>query len=308
MSSETRIERFTKDEFEAALPRHKDTGDTMWTPNGCVSGEYEYFIKVRDGVFVKVRSSVRQDGVAADTGKDSIRAWLVGEDAQPLGAKLLSHTTRLPGWQDRMDKILKELWKRGMSLQNCPSCDKPMGYYKVKKDGENKGRLFTKCWDHNHFSWLDENFKPIAETGKKKQAPKPRLEMEALTEGEMVELIQDIPTKKARIEALRKAIAEDERAALHALMKIYSYQTTDEKDGQATRWQNDLGFSAFDAEILSSFAEQFNRKAWLSEKQMALVHKKMVRYAGQLKKILRQEFEADESYEEAERRWDGGIR
>ena len=65
------------------------------------------------------------------------------------------HTTRLPGWDKRMRAILRELWKRAHAAGDCPTCGKPKGIFKVKKEGPNKGKLFTKCWDHNHFEWVD---------------------------------------------------------------------------------------------------------------------------------------------------------
>lgn len=74
------IDYFTKEEFEKALPKHKDTGVGLWSPLGLDKGEWTYAVPVKrkDGapITIMIRSSVRADGVAASTGKDSIRMWL----------------------------------------------------------------------------------------------------------------------------------------------------------------------------------------------------------------------------------------
>ena len=57
------VEQFTREQFEAALPMHKSTGDPLWESLGLVSGEYTYAVAVLDGTQptnkrVVVRSSV----------------------------------------------------------------------------------------------------------------------------------------------------------------------------------------------------------------------------------------------------------
>ena len=70
--------------------------------------------------------------------------------------------------------------------------------------------------------------------------------------------------------------------ALKGLVKIYDRQTEDEKASGTTNNLNNIGFSGCDAEILSSFAVQFSKWNRLSDKQMALVLKKMPRYHKQI--------------------------
>lgn len=97
-------------------------------------------------------------------------------------------------------------------------------------------------------------------------------------------------------EALRELLEKNDAAVWRGLLAIFKEQTADEQATGATRWQNGFGFSAFDAEILTSFAQQvvkwqstapdqrkFNSP--LSPKQLNLARKKMLRYAGQLVKI-----------------------
>ena len=70
--------------------------------------------------------------------------------------------------------------------------------------------------------------------------------------------------------------------AIRALLRIYEDQTAEEQNAGHTRDHNGVGFSGVDGEILSSFASQVQKGRIMSVKQMALIHKKMPRYAGQL--------------------------
>lgn len=92
----------------------------------------------------------------------------------------------------------------------------------------------------------------------------------------------ELTTKKARIAFIREMVSTNRAWALRALVRVYANQTEDEKNVGATTQLNGIGFSGADAEILSSFAEQVSRGRSLSDKQMAIVFKKMPRYARQL--------------------------
>ncbi len=70
-----------------------------------------------------------------------------------------------------------------------------------------------------------------------------------------------------------------------ALVKLWERQTEDEKATRTTNEYNRMGFNGFDADILSSFAEQFQEKGWLSKKQLELARKKIMKYAKQLCEI-----------------------
>ena len=70
--------------------------------------------------------------------------------------------------------------------------------------------------------------------------------------------------------------------AQKALLRIYENQTTEEKASQSTIKYNGVGFTGQDATILSSFAEQFKKYGRLSDKQNAILLKKIGKYAGQL--------------------------
>jgi hypothetical protein len=129
------IDIFTREEFEQALPVHETTRERLWRPLGLTGsggGEYTYAVPViGNEVRILIRSSVRANERSADVGKDSIRCWLVDANSRPLGKKLVRWTTRLPGWQVRMTRILRQLYLLGLKLR-CP-CGR-IGVYGTKND------------------------------------------------------------------------------------------------------------------------------------------------------------------------------
>lgn len=84
------------------------------------------------------------------------------------------------------------------------------------------------------------------------------------------------------IEQLRQRLASDPRWALRALMRIYQNQTADEQSSERTIERNGVGFSGPDAEILTSFARQYQRRGSLSERQMAVLIRRIPCYARQI--------------------------
>lgn len=73
--------------------------------------------------------------------------------------------------------------------------------------------------------------------------------------------------------------------ALKGLLSIYDYQTETEQNYGATIEDNGVGFTGVDAEILSSFAQQYVKRNSLSPKQMQLLFKKMPKYWRQIMMI-----------------------
>jgi hypothetical protein len=95
----------------------------------------------------------------------------------------------------------------------------------------------------------------------------------------------DCTTKTARIAHIRKMLSVNPQWALRGLLRIYERQTADEQASQTTRIHNAVGFTGADATILSSLAEQVNNGRRLSEKQMAILFKRIPKYAKQLESI-----------------------
>jgi hypothetical protein len=99
-------------------------------------------------------------------------------------------------------------------------------------------------------------------------------------------------TKAAMVAQIRELIESRNDAVEKAVLCIYERQTESEKAILATTDHNGRGFGAFDAEILSSFAQQIVTNKWnrpkgsrLTERQMVIARKKMKHYAGQLADI-----------------------
>jgi ssDNA-binding Zn-finger/Zn-ribbon topoisomerase 1 len=127
------IDRFTKQEFEDALPTHETTQEPLWEYAGFESGENVYHVPIPGRpIIVVVRSSVGKDGRAADSGNDSIRLYLAhSKTGKPLAKKVDAWTQRTSGWQDRMIKKIRVLYQKGMSMVSCPQC----GGVLLKKSG-----------------------------------------------------------------------------------------------------------------------------------------------------------------------------
>lgn len=148
------IDRFTKEQFEKALPVHKVTGQPLWESRGLENGEFVYYLPIDPMAGILVRSSIDGSGYAAATGEDSIRAWLVKPDGSPLGSKVSKWTTRVAGWDERLKIVLRTLWGWRVKAGNCPKCMQPLPVFKVKKEGPNRGRVFANCKSHNVWEWL----------------------------------------------------------------------------------------------------------------------------------------------------------
>ena len=89
-------------------------------------------------------------------------------------------------------------------------------------------------------------------------------------------------TKKALKGYVREMIATDARWALRALVVIYSFQTESEKVAEQTSVHNTVGFTGCDAEFLTSLAKQYERRGFLSEKQMKILYRVMPKYWRQI--------------------------
>jgi len=89
-------------------------------------------------------------------------------------------------------------------------------------------------------------------------------------------------TKAEGIKMIRHNLRTSDRWLIRGLIAIYHHQTADEQCSQATSYQNNIGFCAFDAQILSSFTQQYELMGTLSARQIEMARPKMIKYAGQL--------------------------
>jgi predicted GTPase len=97
---------------------------------------------------------------------------------------------------------------------------------------------------------------------------------------------------------VKDLLTRNDKAVKRALVVIWERQTEDEKAAHTTHENNGIGFNGVDAPILTSFVEQMKRKgetqglnwkqgeAWLSPKQVQLARKKVMKYSGQLFRIM----------------------
>lgn len=85
---------------------------------------------------------------------------------------------------------------------------------------------------------------------------------------------------------LQSVIDVNDNAVVNVLLTIYDRQTQDEQITEATIEQNGVGFTGADAEILSSFSEQYLNKGYLSMKQMALAREKVKKYWSQIRDVM----------------------
>ena len=81
---------------------------------------------------------------------------------------------------------------------------------------------------------------------------------------------------------LKEKIQSSDQALIAALLRVYSWQTEDEKQSERTTETNSKGFNGIDAEILSSFAKQWETRGFLSPKQKEIARKKMPKYSRQI--------------------------
>ncbi len=96
-------------------------------------------------------------------------------------------------------------------------------------------------------------------------------------------------------------------ARIKALLWIYKFQTDEEKNSETTQSINGVGFTGIDGNILSSFAKQVIEKSFLSDKQLQILRKKIIKYENQMVKISnaiqKGEMQKDPLIEEAIKKW-----
>lgn len=78
------------------------------------------------------------------------------------------------------------------------------------------------------------------------------------------------------------SLLNQDEYVIGAIMKLYSFQTMDERAAHSTNYQNGMGFNSVDAGIMTSFAKQYQMKGWLSEKQISYARPKLLKYKRQL--------------------------
>lgn len=88
---------------------------------------------------------------------------------------------------------------------------------------------------------------------------------------------------------IRELILTNNVAMMRGLIAIYNRQTEDEKSAECTTHNNGRGFNGADAKILTSIVKFYFERHYISDKQKAIVRKKLMKYVGQLTKIANKE-------------------
>lgn len=88
-------------------------------------------------------------------------------------------------------------------------------------------------------------------------------------------------TKKTLQEFVKHKLATDRQWVIKAVQTVLKSQTSHEKALGETIEHNKVGFTAFDAEILTSIGDRAGN-GWLSNRQIALLHRVMPKYWAQI--------------------------
>lgn len=86
-------------------------------------------------------------------------------------------------------------------------------------------------------------------------------------------------------EEVKHLVQTNDKVLYGALTKLYDQQTADEQAIGDTVVHNNVGFNGADGRFLSSVAEFLKRNGFLTDKQKAIVRKKLVKYNKQLTRL-----------------------
>ena len=89
-------------------------------------------------------------------------------------------------------------------------------------------------------------------------------------------------SKKELVQGLRYQISHNTEKARRALLLVYSKQTASEQNSGQTLEYNCEGFTALDAEILTSIATFYTNYNFLTPRQDQIVRRLIPKYAGQI--------------------------
>ena len=95
-----------------------------------------------------------------------------------------------------------------------------------------------------------------------------------------------VSSKVWTVEKIKELIDKNDKMVAKSIIKIYELQTEDEKGLMSTKESNGVGFNSIDSFILTSFAEFYMERGYLSPKQIQIGRKKIKKYAGQLLGII----------------------
>lgn len=89
-------------------------------------------------------------------------------------------------------------------------------------------------------------------------------------------------TKVGAREFLLAKLSSDGRYAERALLLLYGYQTSTEKQVNESNCKNHVGFTQWDAQILSRLAKFFLRTGFLTAGQQRIIFNRIPKYWRQI--------------------------
>ena len=94
---------------------------------------------------------------------------------------------------------------------------------------------------------------------------------------------QAMITSKVQLTTILKTMLKTRiDKAIHGLMVLYEKQTQDEQANRRTCHNNGVGFTSHDSEFLTSLAQQYKAKGYLTPKQQEALMRIIPKYANQL--------------------------
>jgi hypothetical protein len=99
-------------------------------------------------------------------------------------------------------------------------------------------------------------------------------------------------TTKWTKDVIKENLRTNVQWMIRCLEVLYLRQTEEEKKDKMTKYNNGMGFSGVDAEILTSFhnqvqkRKQYHNSVLLSEKQISICSKKLPKYWKQVKEEI----------------------
>lgn len=92
-------------------------------------------------------------------------------------------------------------------------------------------------------------------------------------------------TKTWDVNEIKELLRTNDRFVLRSLIKLYSFQTKEEKCYKASTESNNKGFNKSDAKSLTPIAQKVIKGNVIIEDQVTYVRNKIMKYAKQLTKV-----------------------
>lgn len=158
-------EAFTVEQFTNALPKDKKRdNEAIFAYVGFLYNEHCFAYEFSGGnLRILIRSSIGISGVAEPCGEDSIRLIIeqrvkdsVNQNTYrwvPIGKGPDAYTTRVKGWERRLDGKIREIWAKAKQIKGTINDGELVRFSKKETS---KNRPFVSCAQTGAFlRWLD---------------------------------------------------------------------------------------------------------------------------------------------------------